>query len=194
MRRCEEPSRRSRQWGNESSSNVACLVITFLTDRCAVWRPVDRLARKVKSVFASGSRYREEFPGAESLHDRSKRHRPGTTCTRWLSLRWFCRGRTPRVIILTNFVAVRFAADMISFLTVERAAARPVRSRPHTYSPFLPWNQSQNVLRYEIPAEFSCAISSRNPAIAIRWMPQKFRGRRQHAVRLADGISNDAYA
>lgn len=71
-----------------------------------------------------------EFPGAQLLHDRS-RDFGLATCTG----DYPCgdrRGRTPRVITLTNLiVAVRFAVDMISF-SIVGSQLLGLSSRDHT--------------------------------------------------------------
>lgn len=128
------PSRRSCQWGNESSSNSACLVITFLTDRnCAVRRvPVGWFVREVKSVFAR-ARARdlllEEFPGAAHL-GRAARSRDIGLVTSTSDHRWPSRGGRlrdcPTTILL---VAACFTVNVIS-LSGRRYDGRRGRGRP----------------------------------------------------------------
>lgn len=162
-RRCEEPSRRSRQWGNESSGNVACLVITSLTDRLRGLKTSSFVRSK---AFSRPSLVIGEFPGAQLLHDRSRDFGLATSVSVTIAL-W----RSPREDTACHYLneshrrgSFRRRHDII--FDRREPAARPVQSRPHTYSPFLPWNQSQNVL---IPVRFqrSSLARSRNPAIAI---------------------------
>lgn len=113
----------------------------------------DRLVRKVKSVFASETRYRKSSQERYSLFEQFDQILGNKTSD-------YPR-RSPCVSTATYLVAARFAVNMISFLTrryngrrwlcadnVARATARSVQSRPHTYSPFPPWNQSQRTCSF----------------------------------------------
>lgn len=158
------PSRRSCQWGNESSSNSACLVITFLTDRnCAVRRvPVGWFVREVKSVFARARARaglvtgRVPRSGAPRSSSSIKGHRPGNEYER--SSLAIERGETTRlsdddpprrglfhrerdIVVrptLRRTTRTRTAWRARTRLSARAALPISLWSRPHTYSPFSP--------------------------------------------------------
>lgn len=96
-------------------------------------------------------------------------------------------GRTPRVIILTNLVAVHFAVDMISFLTVESSCSACPIATTHVLSLSTVKSKPE---RAPVRFQQSSLARSRNPAIAIDGFLRNFAVV-PHAARLTDDIGSD---
>lgn len=115
-------------------------------------------------AFSRPSLVIERVPRSAIASRSIKRLWPGNVY-QWLSFWWSPREDTA-CYYLNESRRASFRRQHDIIFDRREPAARPVQSRPHTYSPFLPWNQSQNVLIL-VRFQQSSLARSRNPAIAI---------------------------